>query len=504
MTTKKVDKADSSFKPSGLTYERKVEILNNIRAYIVTKDRALSGLLTFVHHRVVPDDDPMYETVAFATGNKMHFGDLYFSQPRPIMGAILLHEMLHIVFRHIHRGRGRIFRLFNIAADAIINDSIGYKDEGTYNTSNAIYLNKDECVSLQSVFEELDMPSENRLPLCEWTTESLYECLIKRLKEQLEEQLKQKQGKKGDTKGNGEGDSDSSTSGNSQSQTGPGSGGGGNSDPSLGEIEKAVEELLDKLAEKHKMFAGDDLEHNAGDVDAADIDEVDESIWSQRFDRARQQGFGTNSILNKLNPDVYKPQVKWSTVLRRYLVKHCMPDTQKTYLKPNRRMTSLRNLNHRRGNYGGQVYLPGTLNRKGLDKMVVIIDTSGSCFTPKELNEFCTEIESVQKTTGVEIQLIFADTKVTAEYSVKNDGKGLKDKMKSGQIQAKGGGGTDMVAPFMYAKEKYRPVLIVIATDGYTDFPTKAQMRGSNLVWVINTDIEAPPHCGVTVHIKSE
>ena len=547
MTDKKL-KA-SKFKPSGLTYEAKCDILNSIRARIITEDKSLAGLLTFVVHHVVPDGHPMYDQVAYTNGEEMFFCDRFFSQEIPIMCGIVVHEMLHIVFRHVSRGRNRIQRLFNVAADGIINDSIGYKQDLSLDGTAPIYLDKESAVSLQSIFEECDVPDEERLPLHDWTTESLYEYLIKALKKKLEKQVEEKEkrdkekeeqekGQKGDDKepgsnqqeaedgtkpgqsdddcqsggetpGDGEGEEGTSGEGDPTDGDGdggvPGNSGGqssqGNahhpkrSNTALGDLEREIDDLLDRLAEKHDMFDGSDMHDEGDDGDDPANQQINDAIWTERFNRAKSQGYGKNNLLGRINPDVYQPQIKWSKELYKYLVKRCMPDTQKTYERPNRRMGSMPR------SRGGRIFIPGILQKKGLDKMVVVIDTSGSCFNEEELTMFCTEIDSVQKQTGVEIHLIFADEDVEAEYLVKNDGSGLLEKMKQGKIKAEGGGGTDMVVPFIYGKEKYHPVVTVIATDGYTNWPTRAQVRGTNILWVINTEVKAPTHAGKTLSI---
>jgi predicted metal-dependent peptidase len=169
-----------------------------------------------------------------------------------------------------------------------------------------------------------------------------------------------------------------------------------------------------------------------------------------------------------------------------------MPFTETTWARPARRMSSIKSC---------RTYLPGVQNKKGLDKMVVIVDTSGSCFNEEELSMFCTEIDSIQSQTGVELALIFADTDVQSEFVVKNDGISLLDKIKSGMVKAAGGGGTDMVKPFLYSLKKYKPVLTVICSDGYTPYPTKQDAKKTNLLWVVNTNVDIPKECGKALYI---
>lgn len=452
------EKMVEAFPPSNMEFEKKKRVLNNLRARILANDTSLKGLLTYISHKVVPDNHIMFDSVAYTDGDCMYFGDRFFSQIIPIQCAIILHEMFHIVFRHVSRGRKRIHRLWNIANDALINDGIGYKENQAVDATQQIYLPKEHCVSLGSVYDQVGISDCDRKTVSQLTSEELYEQILDFYKEKLKKEAEQQcssnaEGKNGDESNSGDGAGSSSNgSGVSKSNNGK------YSNTELGRLEKEIDNLLDKLSEKHKMFGGDDLVDD-GNVDPTN-EEINNSIWTERYNRAKSQGLGKGSILGRINPDVYKPQIPWSRELKKYLIKRCMPLTQNTFTRPSRRMASLRVAGT------SNSYLPGLEKQKGLDKMMVIIDTSGSCFNEEELSMFCTEIQSVQNVTGVEIALIFADTEIRSESIVKADGTGLLEKIKQGWIRPEGGGGTDMVTPFVEGKKKYKPILTVIASDG--------------------------------------
>lgn len=498
------EKLTEAFPPSNISFESKIKILHNLRARIICEDNSLQGLLTFVPSSVVPDKHPMFEQVAYTNGDEMFFADKFFSMETPVQCAVILHEMFHIVFRHCSRGKKRIGSLFNIAADAIINESIGFQGEGSIESASYCYLIKKDVVNLDSLYEEFDIPSSEKKHFSGWTTEDLYEYLVKKLKQKLEQQVKdQEKENKKNKKEEKEGKKSKSNSSQSGSTSIPGSNRGGSkqsksndSESELEKLEREVEELANKLAKKHKTISGSDIQEGSeGGKDPANA-QIDDFIWTQRFNRAKAQSNNSRkSILGKVNPDVYSPQIPWHVELRKYLVKRCMPLTELSYQKPARRMASLKH---------NRVFLPGLQHQKGLDKMVVIIDTSGSCFNEEELTMFCTEIQSIQEQTNVEIALIFADTEVRSESIVKADGTSLLDKIKMGWIRPAGGGGTDMVAPFVYALKKYRSILTVIASDGYTPFPTKEQIKNTNLLWVINTQAEVPKGSGKALYIHQK
>lgn len=533
----------SRFKASGMDYDKKCRVVHNLRARIICNDGSLKGLLTFVEHVVVKEGHPMFDSVAYTNGDKMYFADKFFSQDIPVQCAIILHEMFHIVFRHVNRGRKRIGNLWNIACDAIINESIGFKDGQAMEATQHVYMNKEDVVSLDSLYEEFDVPSHEQQHYSQWTSEALYEFLIKNLKKKLEEEAKKQEQEeekeddcdcdKGDKEGpdpgdgpdgnqefdsdeetdkegdpnvkkgkKGTGGKDPSNKPGKGSQQGPGGGGSQQkqySDSELGRLEKEIDDLLGRLKKKHKMMGGDDMKDEGikGKGDEVN-DAVNDAIWTQRYNRAKaQSNTSKNSILGRVNPDVYKPQIPWYKELRKYLVKRCMPLTENSWLRANRRLPSLRRA-------GSRTYLPGIQQMKGLDKMMVIIDTSGSCFNEEELTMFCTEIQSIQESTGVELALIFADTEIRSEQIVKADGTKLLDKIKKGWVKPEGGGGTDMVRPFVEGKKKYKPMLTVIASDGWTPFPNRAQVRGTDLLWVINTDAEVPKEAGRALYIHPQ
>lgn len=498
------DKMKEAYPPSNMSYDKKLKAIHNLRARIICNDSSLKGLLTFVHHIVVKEGHPMFESVAYTDGDKMYFADKFFSQEIPVQCAIILHEMFHIVFRHVNRGRKRIHDLWNIACDAIINESIGFREGQAMEATQHVFLEKAHVVNLESLYEEFQVPSHEQKHYSQWTSEELYEFLITNLKKKLEEQVKQQEEQEEDgdqegSEGQGEGEEgDSPGAGNSpgegedsdeevdeegdpnakkgkkgtggsqkQSKGGKGqpqsSSGKGqkkqHSDSQLGKLEKEIEDLMNKLRKKHKMFSGDDME-DAGNKKGDPVNEqVNDAVWTQRYNRAKAQSHtSNNSILGRVNADVYKPQIPWHKELRKYLVKRCMPLTEQSWSRPNRRMGSVPKAN--------RTYMPGIQQKKGLDKMMVIIDTSGSCFNEEELTMFCSEIQAIQESTNVELALIFADTQIRSEFIVKADGNPLLDKMKQGLVKASGGGGTDMVAPFIEGKKRYKPMLTVIASDG--------------------------------------
>ena len=94
----------------------------------VTKDVGLAGVMLYVP-LVVQEAEI---SPAWTDGARMYFGRSFFEFSEEEQIAVCVHECLHVVFRHVQRGRkiyqkeGSAYRadLWNVACDAVINNSI--------------------------------------------------------------------------------------------------------------------------------------------------------------------------------------------------------------------------------------------------------------------------------------------------------------------------------------------------------------------------------------------
>lgn len=150
--------------------------------------------------------------------------------------------------------------------------------------------------------------------------------------------------------------------------------------------------------------------------------------------------------LDRLITDMLEPVVPWQTVLQDYMTRVVRDD--ETWTRRNRRFSS--------------TYLPGRHTEK-MGEVVFIGDTSGSISGP-ELTRYGSEACAIATQLNPErIRFLWADTKVAGEQ-VFEDGETIA-------LVPKGGGGTDMRVPLAYA-EQFDPQVVVLATDGYTPWPT--------------------------------
>lgn len=178
-----------------------------------------------------------------------------------------------------------------------------------------------------------------------------------------------------------------------------------------------------------------------------------------------------------------RPQVPWRQVLRgaiRSMVSEAMGATDYTRRKPSRRQS-----------VHGNVVMPSL--RQPTPEVAMAIDTSGSMGT-KELAAGLAEVKGVLRGLGLRDMTVFAvDHAVGFAEKVTNPNK----------IKLIGGGGTDMGIAIQQAQNmRPLPHFLIIFTDGYTPWPSKAPTE-FKLIVVSTTDAEGPEYAK-TVHIDME
>jgi predicted metal-dependent peptidase len=148
--------------------------------------------------------------------------------------------------------------------------------------------------------------------------------------------------------------------------------------------------------------------------------------------------------LERLVGEILDPKVPWSHLLRDYMTRVTKDDEQ--WSRRNRRFQN--------------VYLPARHSEK-MGEIVLIGDTSGSIGND-ELCKYMAEAVAIAEDVHPErIRILWADTRVAGEQ-VFEEGELIVPK-------PKGGGGTDMRVPILYA-EKFDPEVVVLFTDGYSPF----------------------------------
>jgi hypothetical protein len=172
-----------------------------------------------------------------------------------------------------------------------------------------------------------------------------------------------------------------------------------------------------------------------GDFDGAPelSEDIASRIWASRLTRA-QASDRPGGLLRQLMGDFPHPKTPWPQILRAYLQDAVMPRGSDNWSRPSRRVLAL-------GKSMGDIFEPATVPERGVRRAGIVVDTSGSIDT-ETLRRFAVEIQNVQERTGCEVLLIFADAEVQNVVTIANDGKPFLEKLRSGAIEIKGGGGT--------------------------------------------------------------
>lgn len=127
-------------------------------------------------------------------------------------------------------------------------------------------------------------------------------------------------------------------------------------------------------------------------------------------------------------------------------------------------------------------------------KLVVMCDTSGSMTSTvngrdKAIDYAYSKIHEISKQMGVKTVVLSGDTFVQARSS-------------SSKPVLKGGGGTSMEVLIEYADKNFKNSVMVLLTDGYTDYPAK-KPKNPLIVGIIAEPTLKGPDYAKTIHIPA-
>jgi predicted metal-dependent peptidase len=312
---------------------------------------------------------------------------------------LLAHEALHCVLLHHTRVGSRDFKLWNIAADYVIN---------------LILHEMKEFEFIQGCLLDL--------AYIHMATEEVYN-ILNAMQQQKKDELKQqhkdaggfRKAKSGDNKkkeekqsGTGDGDKEGKKASGKGNEAGKGKdttmGSGGKKSNST---EKAGAEITGQ-EEKWQIFSKQSMaiaEKMGGDY----------------------QGFGS-SCLKRLVEAIVEPVVPWTQYL--WIFVDQISRDEYNWNRINKRYVSQ------------GYYFPSLYNEK-LGFIVVVIDTSGS-ISKNDLEKFNSEINSIKGTYNCKVMVIYCDSKVNTEVVETFDEDEEVD------LHPYGGGGTDFRPAFRY------------------------------------------------------
>ena len=153
--------------------------------------------------------------------------------------------------------------------------------------------------------------------------------------------------------------------------------------------------------------------------------------------KAGQMGAG----LEKLVEAICEPKANWRSVIRDYITERA--ETDFNWARPSQRMLS---------QFG--VIFP-TLDGEKVGNIVLIADASGSCYNDQE--QFCAEVSDILSAYECSLDVIFYDTKVTAEDHYESDDLPIV-------MRPAGFGGTNCKSAYERAIE-LNPSLMIHLTD---------------------------------------
>jgi predicted metal-dependent peptidase len=159
-----------------------------------------------------------------------------------------------------------------------------------------------------------------------------------------------------------------------------------------------------------------------------------------------------------------------------------------------------------RGALACRQVMPGHVGTKA-GKVMFVLDTSGSIDRIMQEHFVSNLMYMMEDCRPKELVVLEIDTFVRRESTFTNvyalrqfiePMVGPHDHQRRGLM---GGGGTDMCEAWTWmAAKQWVPDIVVVLTDGYTDFPD-TYAPAKECVWVMTTDVVAPAHAGRTVRM---
>jgi predicted metal-dependent peptidase len=382
---------------------------------------------------------------SYTDGETIWYGEQFTRWPLDEQMAVCAHELMHVAFRHVSRGRklrdrfGAAYSpyILNIATDAIINQTLLL----------AGFQPPRPCVVLTELFREAfseEITAEHGL--AQYDAERLYLRLMDEA--QLAGGVRQ------------------------------GAGCGHVSvDGPAGQTAVARAEAY----ARSKGFRSD--MHHARPTTIKEAEEDNE--WQQRLARAlrlgRLAGRGIGKLGHRL-ADVPMSRTPWEIILRRLVTKAVTPRPRPSLDRPTRRYLG-READARRRNEPPPAYEPRASRRNRRPRIVIGVDVSGS-IPDRILEIFAGEIAAIGNRTGSEIHVLVFDDGVLSETRM----QGVDVRSEIRKIDFARGGGTSFVEVIERAVE-IDPSVAVILTDLYGPFGEDP--RRFQVIWV--TPASDPP-----------
>lgn len=427
------------------------------------------SIIQELNRELIPPEDKSVETMAVSPSTLYINADFADRHTVEELTFVLMHEAMHILFRHNYYGIGKEQEIHNVACDLIINKTItdeygclpGNKRAVTVDANGVkagIKYPEGGCW-IEAVNTEVD------------TSESIYHELITAI-----DKAKQSQGQ---VQSQGQG------SGQGQSQ---GQGKGQGSGQGSYEIDFRGSKIKVEPSFRDIVLSAEDTKNGKEGVG-----DLSNSLARNAEEACKAAGKDISPLIKatlKIEAKIVAP--RWQKVLKEFLSK--LGEKYYTYSAVNKRYI-----------HSGLI-VPGPKtseeNSKMLENIVLAIDTSGSMFNDENLSNIVSLAASIVKKYKANGEIIYWDTTVTSTGTFK-DTKSLV------RTSIEGGGGTDVNCVFEYLAKKYptrgrQPSLIIVMTDGYFGrLDDEYVKKYKNVIWAITeVDIKnfsKPPNGKVAV-----
>lgn len=236
-----------------------------------------------------------------------------------------------------------------------------------------------------------------------------------------------------------------------------------------------------------------ELDEQAGTPDKVSeaVKEVVRKQVAQAITEAKSQGSVAGGLRGWAEQELKPPKIDWRRRLANVVrgsLNSIAGRVDYTHRRPGRRYYAMR------ASCGSQTPVSPSMQQP-VPRVAVVLDVSGSMSS--ELGQAESEVLGLVKAAGGQATVYAADTEVRTTVQVRGKGD-LK------HLDDKGGmGGTSLDVAIRQAVQGRKHDLLVVLTDGYTDWPKQQEMRGVKLLAVITPRGMAAPKWMPQVKIEA-
>lgn len=349
---------------------------------------------------------------------------------------VFMHEVFHVLLRHTVRKKERNPKLWNIAADIVVNDMLKHRLEPNMNKAGIPFKAPKNGVFAEVTFSE--------------SVETIYDKLVQ------------------DNAGRKESDNRVKVRDRYSNY------GKSSTHEIISRQDLRPEDIVIKIGDCEP--GGDCLSgkyHSASEL--LDDDKVREILAGLVREATAKDNVGRSATGSYFIPepvlDITKGKaLNWKSILKKYMIQRQSDDS--SYATPERKYIHM------------DLILPGHCeDEETIEEVWAFVDTSGSIAT-EQLQMFLRQLYVIVKDCGCVLNLAYWDTEVTEVYRGIDRAKDLEHSLPHHS------GGTDINCVYEWmVQEKVKPDVLLILTDGYygylRDEYRSAKLR-KNTIQIIN------------------